>query len=135
MAPDNALKAVFDLINKEALPKIGRPPASIARLRAYLEDAGFVDVKVVSVKHPYGPWAKDKRLKQIGAMCLLNMETAIEAYVMACAIKILGMQPEVATTMCQNALKAVRNKNNHMYSYLYVPSILPFHRRGLIGVF
>lgn len=33
------------------------------KLEGYLKDAGFVDVKVVTKKIPYGPWAKDKQTK------------------------------------------------------------------------
>src|SRR5690606_7137873 len=104
-------------INKVALPKIGRPPTNGVKMRAQLEAAGFVDVQVVSFKHPYGPWPKDRRLKHIGNMVLLNMETAIEAYVMAAAVRILGMETEEAKKMCANGLKAIKNKNNHIYSF------------------
>ena len=120
MAPDNGLNKVFVMINERALPMIGRPPATAESMRGHLETAGFVDVDVVAVKHPFGPWAKDKRLKHVGAMVLLNMETAIEAYVMYAATRLLKVPVAEAAEMCREALKAVRNKHTHMYQFLYV---------------
>ena len=53
-------------------------------------------------------------------MVLLNMETAIEAYVMYAATRLLKMPNDEAAKMCEEALKAVRNKKTHMYSFLWV---------------
>jgi hypothetical protein len=87
-------------------------------LRERLESAGFVDVHVVNVKQPYGPWPKDERMKHIGAMVMMMCETGVEAYGMALFTRVLGMDTEEARTVCRAAVKAVRNKNFHMYSYL-----------------
>ena len=44
-------------------------------MRALLERAGFEDIHVVKLKQPFGMWAKEKRLKQVGTMNVLNGET------------------------------------------------------------
>lgn len=67
------------LVSK-ALTSIGRPPATGAKMKKLLEEAGFVDVVVKEVKQPIGPWPKDPALKMIGAMNLLSLESGIEAY-------------------------------------------------------
>ncbi|KAF8242651.1 S-adenosyl-L-methionine-dependent methyltransferase, partial [Wilcoxina mikolae CBS 423.85] len=118
MKPDNGMKRFTDLLS-EAMVKMGRPPLTPNRLREFLEKAGFVDIKVHNVKQPIGPWPKDPRLKRIGAMVLLNCETAFESYGMALFTRVLGMDAEAAQGICDGALEAVRNKNNHIYSYLY----------------
>jgi hypothetical protein len=59
----------------QALTKIGRPFVTSSELKTHLEDAGFVDVHVADVKQPFGPWPKDKRMKQVGAMAMLMCET------------------------------------------------------------
>jgi len=67
----------------EAFMLMGRPQASAAALREKLETAGFVDVVVESVKQPFGPWPRQRKMKQIGAMVMLNAEAGLEAYSMS----------------------------------------------------
>ncbi|KAI5842817.1 S-adenosyl-L-methionine-dependent methyltransferase [Tricharina praecox] len=104
----------------ESLERIGRPVARLSAMMRYLEDAGFVDVEVFKYKQPVGLWPKEKRLKRIGAMCLLSCETGYEAYGMAFLTRILGMENEDALKLCKDALEAVRNKRVHVYGYMYV---------------
>lgn len=54
-----------------ALLKIGRPSATSESLKKSLEDAGFVDIHTFDLKQPFGPWARNVRLKRIGAMVRL----------------------------------------------------------------
>ncbi|KAI5809426.1 UMTA methyltransferase family protein [Pyronema omphalodes] len=119
MADDNPLRYALTLM-EQALSRLGRPPPSAARLRGYLEEAGFVDIKVSCVKQPMGPWAKDKRLKRIGALVQANLETAVEAYFMALFTRILGMATEEAMKLCDDAVEAAKNKNTHMYNFFYI---------------
>jgi len=65
-----------------------------------------------------GPWAKDKTLKQVGAMCLLSAETGYHSYGMAAFTRILGMEPEKASKICDDGVKSARNKNYHGYNIL-----------------
>jgi hypothetical protein len=68
---DNTIGEAFVQFHEylnEAMLKIGRPPATAALLRQRrLECVGFVDVKVVDTKQPFGSWPKDQRMKTIGA--------------------------------------------------------------------
>jgi hypothetical protein len=98
--------------------QIGRPPPTGELLRQRLEKAGFVNVVVKNIKEPLGPWPKDKRLKTIGAMCLLNGETGIEAFGLAPLTRVLGMGKEEAIAICRDALAAMKMKGTHIYNYL-----------------
>jgi SAM-dependent methyltransferase len=60
LKPDSPLLKGWRLFD-EALIKLGRPMPDGNTLKKCLEDAGFVDVVVVPVKQPFGPWPKDKR--------------------------------------------------------------------------
>ncbi|KAI5798460.1 S-adenosyl-L-methionine-dependent methyltransferase [Pyronema domesticum] len=120
LTDDNALKIAFDILNKEAMPKIGRPPATRENMTERLQKAGFMDIVALDFKHPFGPWPKDKRQKRIGAMNMLNMETGIESYFMAAATRILGMEVQKAEKYCKDAFAALKNKNFHTYNYYYV---------------
>lgn len=115
MKPDHGI-LVFSEKLREALRKMGRPPPELGSMKKQLEKAGFEDVQTMSVKEPCGPWPKDLRLKKVGAMTLLNVETGFESYGMALFTRVLGMDAEEAHGVCQRALEAARNKNYHIYS-------------------
>ena len=125
MTKDNAFRRIVYQLNQVALPSIGRPAATADLIVARLKNAGFVDVHVTTKKHPFGPWPRDRRLKHIGAMALMMSETGVEAYALAGLTRILGMDAADATKLCDDAVAAVKNKNTHMYSYLWVPPPFP----------
>jgi hypothetical protein len=58
MKDDNPLSIAIQLTSG-AMESIGRPFPIVGTLRKRLEDAGFVDVKEVFYKQPFGPWPKD----------------------------------------------------------------------------
>ncbi|KAI5787939.1 S-adenosyl-L-methionine-dependent methyltransferase [Pyronema domesticum] len=121
---DNGFKIYLQYLNK-ALVMMKRPQMNADSLRARLEDAGFVDINVTNVKQPYGPWAKDRRMKNVGAMVLLMNDSGLmEAYGMAAFTRVLGMEQDEALKICKDAQAAIRNKNFHMYTYLFVPTPL-----------
>ena len=62
MADDNPTKIYFNHLNR-ALAAVGRPGVTQASLKKLLEDAGFVDVKLVQEKQPIGQWPKSKKYK------------------------------------------------------------------------
>lgn len=115
MKPDNPAKIYTDLL-RESLVKMGRPPPDLKFMKELLEKEGFEDVVALQVKEPVGPWPKDPRLKALGAMVLLNTETAFESYGMAAFTRILGMDVEKAREICEAGKLAARNKNYHIYS-------------------
>jgi len=117
LTDDNPCAVCFKLGCK-ALAMIGRGEAVGDTLRQRLETAGFVDIKVMQFKQPLGPWPKDKILKQVGTMTLLNAETAFHAYCLAAFTRILGMDKDEADRICSEGYKAVKNKNLHAYTLL-----------------
>jgi hypothetical protein len=120
MKPDNGIKIWMDYL-RESMIKMGRPPPELGAMKLLLENAGFEDVHALEAKEPIGPWPKDPRQKRIGAMVLLNCETSFESYGMATFTRILGMEAEIARSVCEAALAASRNKNYHTYTKQYVP--------------
>ncbi|KAF8246109.1 S-adenosyl-L-methionine-dependent methyltransferase [Wilcoxina mikolae CBS 423.85] len=118
MKDDNPFKRCFDIVQKEGLTKIGRPPVTGEILKERLLNAGFVDVHVSTYKHPFAPWPEDEKMKRIGAMTLVSFETGIEAYTLRIATTIAGMDSEEAAKVCQEGWKALKNKNYHMYGLL-----------------
>jgi hypothetical protein len=103
-----------------ALSKIGRPSPEAPKMKAALEATGFVDVSVVIRKQPQGIWPKDKRLKRIGALALLQCETGVEAYALATLTRVCGMSEEDAKKLCDDALQELKDRKHHSYHDLYV---------------
>ncbi|KAF8246547.1 S-adenosyl-L-methionine-dependent methyltransferase [Wilcoxina mikolae CBS 423.85] len=120
---DNTLGSGFrDYCDKMdmAFVKMNRPQASAAALRERLETAGFVDVVVETVKQPFGPWPRQKKMKQLGAMVMLNAEAGLEAYGIAVFTRVLGMEVDEAKALCAGAWKDITNKNHHAYSLFFI---------------
>lgn len=49
-------------------------------LEQQVKEAGFVDVVVQRHVIPWGPWPKDKHLRQVGRYWTGNLQTGLEAY-------------------------------------------------------
>ncbi|KAF8243839.1 S-adenosyl-L-methionine-dependent methyltransferase [Wilcoxina mikolae CBS 423.85] len=119
--PDNHPVKTFCELLAEALGIMGRPKHVTGEdLKKFLIDTGFEDVVVYTTKQPWGPWPKDKTMKQAGAMTLLVSETGMPAYGMAAFTRVLGMSKEEADRRCKEAFKAVKDKRFHVYNYYYV---------------
>lgn len=59
------------------------PDLDSAFVEKILKDAGFVDVKVTTVKMPMGAWPKDKKYKRAGRIAAEVLNTGFEAYGLA----------------------------------------------------
>ncbi|KAI5796124.1 hypothetical protein FPQ18DRAFT_387390 [Pyronema domesticum] len=113
MEPDHGV-SVFTAHLRERLEKMDRPHPTHEFLKNQLEKAGF-EVQMLTARDPAGPWPNDSRMKRIGAMSLLNVETGCESYGMAAFTQFLGMDAEEARGICKRALRDARNKNYHVY--------------------
>jgi protein-tyrosine-phosphatase len=116
MKRDNPIKIYIDLL-RESMLKMDRSPPAPSFLKNLLEKAGFQVVKRSQVKEPLDPWAKDPRIKRIGAMVPLHSETVFESYGMAAFTRVLGMDQEKARDICDRAMVATRNKSYHTHSF------------------
>lgn len=115
MKPDNPAKVYCDILNT-ALDKIGKPTTREGDIDKLLTNAGLEGLHTFAVRHPWGPWAKDKRLKEVGVMMLLQGQTAFPSYGLAALTRILGYDVAKAQKICNDGYQATRNKNTHMYS-------------------
>ncbi|KAG0137454.1 S-adenosyl-L-methionine-dependent methyltransferase [Tuber indicum] len=117
LAPDSTLRYWFDLYHT-AMDNMGLPSLS-HKVSEMLEEAGFTEVSQKVYGLPWGPWAKDKKLKEIGAWMLANSETSFEAYGLAFLTRVLGKSPEEAKDLCDKAHKELRSKRVHVYNSHY----------------
>jgi len=93
-------------------------------LEQYIRDAGYVDVHVEKIHLPLGPWPKDKLMKEIGIIDLVQMEKAVEAI---CLAVLPDLPPEAGGPWSWEAVqvfladirKDMRNKKIHgLYDFL-----------------
>jgi len=94
-------------------------------LEQVIKDAGFVNVHVEKIHLPLGPWPKDKAMKEIGMINLVQMEQAIEGI---CLGVLTQLPPEVGGPWSWEEIqlflvdvrKDMRNKKIHGLYDFYV---------------
>lgn len=86
------------------------------KLQGFVEDAGFVDVKVVVKKLPLGAWPKDRKKKELGAWGLAIMEQGFKSYGIALFTRCLEMSTEDAEELCDRAFDELRRQDVHIYA-------------------
>jgi hypothetical protein len=94
----------------ESCDKLQRPTVTAETARDILETAKFEDVKVATLKQPFGPWPKDERMKKIGAMVLLTANAGTEAYCLAMFTRVLGMSTEDSLEVCRKASAEIKTR-------------------------
>lgn len=95
-------------------------------LEKFVKDAGFVDVQVRKIHLPLGPWPKDKFMKEIGVINLVQMDKAIEGI---CLGVLTQLPPEAGgpwsweevQVFLADIKKDMRNKRFHsLYDFFVV---------------
>lgn len=118
MAKDSSTKKWNDCF-LEGCNKGGRDPCPGPKLKRYMEDAGFVNVVEEQRKFPIGTWAKDRKLKEIGAfnhtMCL----EGLEAFSLGPFTRVLGWSIEEVQVLLANVRKELKNPKVHIYTDAY----------------
>ncbi|ROT36420.1 S-adenosyl-L-methionine-dependent methyltransferase [Sodiomyces alkalinus F11] len=101
----------------EGARKLGRvfSPLPDHLQERYMEEAGFVDVQVSTMKVPVGDWAKNPRLKEIGRFIQLSVETDLEGIVQFMAGLLEGWSPEDIMLYGAQLRREFRAKKTHAY--------------------
>lgn len=101
----------------EASHKAGQPFTDIHGLKSRVVDAGFQNVDETKLKAPWGPWAKEKRLKEMGFWTLLILETGFESFGLALMTRVLGMDKTEVDELSQKAFAELKSRKLHIYLY------------------
>lgn len=104
-------------------PKAGLQFVDGSHLAQLAKDAGFVDVSVKSMKMPQGPWAKDKKMKELGKIAVAIAETAFDSHGLALFTKFGGMDIEEARKLCRGGFEDVVGRKVHAYNYCEFESV------------
>ncbi|KAI5456249.1 S-adenosyl-L-methionine-dependent methyltransferase [Mariannaea sp. PMI_226] len=103
-----------------AFAAIGSPLDSALKYEEQLEEAGFIDVKVVKRKWPLNRWPKDQKHKQIGTWAHVNTMDALAALSLAVFTRAageggLGWSKEELEVFLAGVRKDMNNLSIHSY--------------------
>ena len=65
------------------------------KMKAMLEQAGFVNVQEQKVKLPLGPWANDPKWKDIGRFFERFYKTGLQGWLLHICTRLLGVSGQV----------------------------------------
>ncbi|KAH7061574.1 methyltransferase [Macrophomina phaseolina] len=99
----------------EAAEGFGKPMDVARDLKGWMADAGFTNVQDDVYKVPMAPWAKDKKLKEIGKYALIHVLEAIEAYSLALFTRVLKYTPEEVQVMMAKIRSEFKDPEVHLY--------------------
>jgi ubiquinone/menaquinone biosynthesis C-methylase UbiE len=118
LPPENPL-AKYHALLFEACDIIGRDAHPGPKLKGYLEAAGFVNVTEKMVIMPLGVWPKDKKLKELGAWNLLQLQEGIEGLAMALLTRVSKWQPEEVQVLLAQVRPLLKSRDIHGYYRFY----------------
>lgn len=90
------------------------------KLKQWMIDAGFEDVTESVYLVPLAPWAKDKKLKELGRYYAAMAQDAVEAYGLRLYTQVLGWDTTKAQVHHALVKNQLRDRAVHAYTKLYV---------------
>jgi SAM-dependent methyltransferase len=122
---DNMMVKMMDGL-MEACDKIGRTMDPAPSMKLWAEAAGFTKVKEERFKLPVGSWPKDPRLKEIGALLVLNFVDGAEAFTAALFRDVLGWTQNEIAVLNAGVKAAARQKDVHpLFDFLVITGQKP----------
>jgi hypothetical protein len=88
---------------------------SSAKLKMQAEKAGFVNMKINEYKIPIGIWARDKKLKLLGAHQREVLMNGLEAFSLAIFTRLLGWSKTEVSTFLEGVRQELKTSSYHWY--------------------
>lgn len=114
LTPDNPISR-FSALCVEASDAAKRPMYLAPYYKTYLERAGFVDVVERRFKWPLNEWPKDPHYKELGIWTKENLNTGLEAILMALFTRYLRWSREQVLVFCEEVRRALKDPRVHGY--------------------
>jgi hypothetical protein len=119
LKPDSALMEWQQAINF-AGDKIGRELNIYHKLKDWMIEAGFEDVKLSVYVLPFSPWPRDPHLKTLGKYQAVQLQQAIDSYSLRLYTQVLGWGSDAAKIHNAVVKQELRDKRLHAYVQTYV---------------
>jgi len=104
----------------EAGDKMGKTFRILDLQKAYIEEAGLINVVEKRYKMPVGTWPKDKRLKEVGRWHLIEVHQGIEGWTLALFTRVLGWSYEEVQVFLAQIRDGFKDKGIHPYTRVSV---------------
>lgn len=118
LKPDSALLQFLSTL-EQASSKDGRSLNVCEKLKPWMIEAGFEDVQMKIHKIPWGPWAKDAHLREIGRFQFVNAMESVDSYGLALMTRGMGYSEEHAKIFLAIVKNELRSKSLHAYNLIY----------------
>jgi hypothetical protein len=105
----------YDKHLRAAAKHVGTPLEDPAEWKQLFEEAGFETVVKRIFKIPSNPWAKDPKLRLIGAFELENFISGLEGMSLRIFEKGLGWSAQETSVFCAKVRNDIRNQRYHSY--------------------
>ncbi|KAL5332377.1 S-adenosyl-L-methionine-dependent methyltransferase [Aspergillus crustosus] len=115
----NNVNRFYELL-REACDKVNRPVTVGKELGKWAEEAGFVNVVHAKFQLPLGIWPREKRMKEIGALNMLQFLEGLEAFSTATFTNILGWEIEEVQAFLALVRRDAKDSKVHMMHDLHV---------------
>ncbi len=109
------LERWVDLI-MQATAKIGKDWTRVGKYKAYLEEAGFVDVVERKYTWPVGTWARGRRDKMLGLWYREDLLSGLQGYTMALLTRALGMLTADVEVLLAGVREDIKSNKIHIYT-------------------
>ncbi|KAL4733969.1 S-adenosyl-L-methionine-dependent methyltransferase [Aspergillus similis] len=109
----NNVNRFYELL-REALDRINRPVTIGKELERIVKEVGFVNVHHEVFQLPLGTWPRERRMKEIGALNMLQLLDGLEAFSAATFTNILGWTIEEVQVFLALVRKDARDRGVHM---------------------
>ncbi|PYI06966.1 S-adenosyl-L-methionine-dependent methyltransferase [Aspergillus sclerotiicarbonarius CBS 121057] len=119
LTPDNNVDRFYRLL-REACDLMGRPVTVGTNLSRYATAAGFHNVHHHVYPLPLGTWPLGRRLKDTGALNMLQFLEGLEAFSVATFTEILGWSPEAVQLFLADVRADAMRRDVHMMHNFHV---------------
>ncbi|KAE9370618.1 S-adenosyl-L-methionine-dependent methyltransferase, partial [Stipitochalara longipes BDJ] len=110
---------------KEGTHALGRDFGKVPNYKSYFEAVGFVDIVEKQFAWPIGSWAKDPRMKMLGAWVQEDVLTGLHGWSAAVLTRGLGMSSQEVETL----LTEVKSDINSNWLHTYIPIFIVYGRK------
>ncbi|KAH8724032.1 S-adenosyl-L-methionine-dependent methyltransferase [Phaeosphaeriaceae sp. PMI808] len=119
-AGDDNMVVKFAEVFNQACAKIGRDGSPGRKLESWVKDAGFINIQHEVVKVPIGPWAKDSKLKRIGAIYQINMTDLLDAALLGLMTRVENWTLEEVQVFTAKVRADLKKKSVHLMQEFHV---------------
>lgn len=102
--------------------KTGRELNIYHKLKDWLIEAGFEDVKLSVYALPFSPWPRDPHLKALGKFQAVQLQQAIDSYSLRLYTQVLNWSSDAAQIHNAVVKRELRDKKLHAYVQTYSPN-------------